>query len=56
MLHRLDSRRYLTWTAIASALIQQLARGQCDLPFLKFIMFRVGYHFERSFGGLRGGG
>jgi glycosyltransferase involved in cell wall biosynthesis len=45
--HGLRSEEYLTWPAILSRVATHLLRGRCDLPFLKYIGFRVGYNLER---------
>ena len=49
-MHGLESGRYLSWSGIAAKLVGRGVRLDWDLPFLKFILFRVGYQLQRSFG------
>ncbi|MHC5025881.1 MAG: glycosyltransferase family 2 protein [Planctomycetota bacterium] len=53
-MHGLESGRYLSWPAIAARLCGRGLRFDWDLPFLKFILFRIGYQYQRSIGGLPG--
>ena len=49
-MHGIDSGRYLSWPGIVARLLRQGIRLDLDLPFLKFILFRIGYQYQRSFG------
>lgn len=52
-MHDFESGRYLSWKRLASTLLARGLRGRFDLPFLKFILFRAGYQWQRTFGGRR---
>lgn len=55
--HGFESGRYLTWPGIAGRLLSAVLRFRVDLPFLKFVLFRIGYHYQRTlFGRRRGAG
>ena len=47
--HGFESGRYLSWPGIAGHLVSALGRGRLDLPCVKFILFRAGYHWQRTF-------
>lgn len=49
-LHELDSGMYLSWPGIAWSVVRNVAGLNRGLPFLKYIAFRIGYHYQRTFG------
>lgn len=48
-----ESGMYPSWPRLALLTALALARFGCNLPFLKFLLFRAGFCWERSFGGRR---
>lgn len=53
-MHGFESGRYLSWAGILGRITTNLLRLRCDLPFAKFILFRVGYQYQRTLARLRG--
>ncbi len=51
--HDFESGRYLCLTRILGRTAANLLRRRCDLPYLKFILFRAGYHYQRTLSRLR---
>jgi hypothetical protein len=51
-LNGFESGRYLSWPGIAAKAAWSALRLRCDLPFWKYLAFRVGYHYERTFGAI----
>jgi GT2 family glycosyltransferase len=49
-MHAFESGRYLSWQRLASTFLARMLRLRVDLPFLKFFLFRAGYHWQRTFG------
>jgi len=47
-MHGFESGRYGSWTDVLGRVTANLLRLRCDLPFLKFTLFRAGYQYERT--------
>lgn len=47
-MHGFKSGRYESWTKMLGMVTTKLLRLRCDLPFLKFVVFRVGYRYQRA--------
>lgn len=45
-MHGLRSETYLSWPRITWMIASRAATLRCDLPFLKFITFRIGYNLQ----------
>lgn len=46
--HGFESGLYLSRTRLLSNLLTNLIRMNWNLPYLKFICFRIGYHYQRT--------
>ncbi len=46
--HGFESGLYLSRARVLSSLLANLVRLKWNLPYLKFICFRIGYHYQRT--------
>lgn len=45
-MHGFDSRLYPSWPALLATIAGRIVTLRCDLPFMKYAAFRVGYRWE----------